>query len=480
MDRANRIEWRKIGKWKTPFLMECMIIESTDKEILKKLGFNLWFHNFLSIYGENYIDQRDYEEYIRHYRNKLKKEGITYFRKYADLIRRKGNEAIKFSLEVKKRDLSKTPPEELKKLFSRFLNKVKPNMALAYTIQMVDEVLADALKEKLRKYSAEEADSLFARLTHPKEEALMIKEKRDLTKISMADSADKDELLQKHKEEYGWMKSPNWNEPVYEADYYLKRLKKITHAEEELKEIQEKRLNTEKEINTLINKIENRQIKIKEYVDLIRTLVNVKMFNWDSISISGNNCRNLFTRIGQYGGFSHYDVIELMPAEISHLLDGEEIPERRIKSRREHPGLLRLGSKIYELDKNQIKDIRRHINESPADAEQLNGIPVYLGRVKGRAFVIMHSDRINKMKKGRVLVCPMTNPDYMPAINKAKAIVTDEGGILCHAAIVSREFKIPCIIGTKAATKAFKDGDELEVDANKGIVRRISPAKKNS
>jgi pyruvate,water dikinase len=67
----------------------------------------------------------------------------------------------------------------------------------------------------------------------------------------------------------------------------------------------------------------------------------------------------------------------------------------------------------------------------------------------------------------------MTTPDLMPAIEKAVAIVTDEGGMLCHAAIVSRELGIPCIIGTRNATSILRDGDLVEVDAEKGIVRKI-------
>ena len=62
-------------------------------------------------------------------------------------------------------------------------------------------------------------------------------------------------------------------------------------------------------------------------------------------------------------------------------------------------------------------------------------------------------------------------------MKKAAAIVTDEGGITSHAAIVSRELGIPCVIGTKFATKVFKDGDLIEVDADKGIVRKIKNEK---
>ncbi len=77
------------------------------------------------------------------------------------------------------------------------------------------------------------------------------------------------------------------------------------------------------------------------------------------------------------------------------------------------------------------------------------------------------------MKKGEVLVSIMTTPRLIAAARKAKAIVTDEGGITSHAAIVAREMKKPCVIGTRFATKIFKDGDMVEVDANNGIVRKI-------
>ena len=67
----------------------------------------------------------------------------------------------------------------------------------------------------------------------------------------------------------------------------------------------------------------------------------------------------------------------------------------------------------------------------------------------------------------------MTKPEDNLILRKYKAIVTDEGGVLSHASIISRELKIPCVIGTKIATRVFKNGDLVEVDANKGIVRKI-------
>lgn len=86
---------------------------------------------------------------------------------------------------------------------------------------------------------------------------------------------------------------------------------------------------------------------------------------------------------------------------------------------------------------------------------------------------VNYSKEIGHMKKGQVLVSGTTGPDLILACRKAGAIITEEGGIISHAAVVSRELNIPCIVGTRIATKVLKDGDKVEVDATNGIVRVI-------
>jgi len=102
---------------------------------------------------------------------------------------------------------------------------------------------------------------------------------------------------------------------------------------------------------------------------------------------------------------------------------------------------------------------------------EIKGSPAYLGVVKGKAVVVKNKSMFDKLKQGDILVATMTTPDFLPIMKKAAAIITDEGGITCHASIVAREMKKPCIIGTKIATQVLKDGDLVEVDAEKGIVK---------
>lgn len=104
----------------------------------------------------------------------------------------------------------------------------------------------------------------------------------------------------------------------------------------------------------------------------------------------------------------------------------------------------------------------------------VKGLPASPGNVAGRVHVILDPSRIDEFKDGEILVTEMTAPDWVPAMKKAKAIVTDSGGMTCHASIVSRELGIPCIVGTKsrgeAATTTIPDGIDVTVDATHGVV----------
>jgi phosphohistidine swiveling domain-containing protein len=111
--------------------------------------------------------------------------------------------------------------------------------------------------------------------------------------------------------------------------------------------------------------------------------------------------------------------------------------------------------------------------EDHSNVESVNGTPAFKGRVRGVARIVMRLPDAEKVREGDVLVAPMTSPDFVPAMKRASAFVTDEGGVTCHAAIVAREFAKPCVVGTKIATKAFKDGDIVEVDAENGVVKKV-------
>lgn len=124
--------------------------------------------------------------------------------------------------------------------------------------------------------------------------------------------------------------------------------------------------------------------------------------------------------------------------------------------------------------KNKQKKERTDVKMTTNHTVLVKGLPASPGMAAGACHVITDPKDIDQFKEGEVLVTTMTSPDWVPAMKKASAIITDAGGMTCHASIVSRELGIPCVVGTKsrseAATSVLKTGQDITTDAQNGIV----------
>jgi pyruvate,water dikinase len=116
------------------------------------------------------------------------------------------------------------------------------------------------------------------------------------------------------------------------------------------------------------------------------------------------------------------------------------------------------------------------LSKESKNSNEITGQTVYYSDkiLKGKVVVIKDKVELKNKKRlidGKILTAVQITPHYIPYIKKARAIITDEGGLTCHAAIVAREFKIPCIVGTGTATQILKNNDVVEIDTDKGIVK---------
>ncbi len=190
---------------------------------------------------------------------------------------------------------------------------------------------------------------------------------------------------------------------------------------------------------------------------------------------------NFYLAIGKRYGLTKMGVRFLWPEELESLIKNERrYTKNYIKKKRDCCAATTCkvqGYKNYYIGKEAVNFKKRFIKkfqaENKTESAVIKGTIAATGKVKGRVKIVGSFSEINKVKKGDILVTSMTSPKFMPAITKAGAIVTDEGGLTCHAAIIAREIGKPSIIGTKIATKILKDNDIIEVDADKGIVNII-------
>jgi phosphohistidine swiveling domain-containing protein len=192
----------------------------------------------------------------------------------------------------------------------------------------------------------------------------------------------------------------------------------------------------------------------------------------------------LYTRIADRFGLSLAQLLAYTDEEIAGALSGKirlSAPEARRR--------IALGGFVYRAKGNLVVTgpraaaLERRVHTSTTE-NRLTGQVAYAGAtIRGRVAIVHSTRDMPKLKHGDILVSSMTRPEFLMSIKRAAAIVTDEGGVMCHAAIIARELHKPCIVGTKHATQVFKDGDKVEVDAERGIVRKLplsarSPAPK--
>jgi pyruvate,water dikinase len=109
--------------------------------------------------------------------------------------------------------------------------------------------------------------------------------------------------------------------------------------------------------------------------------------------------------------------------------------------------------------------------EPSTDTAVLAGIAAAPGVATGNAKVVKSLEEASKLQQGDIMVCQMTLPPWTPLFSTVSGLVADSGGILSHCAIVAREYRIPCVVGTAVGTVTIKDGQRVTVDGSKGIVR---------
>ncbi|MEI6588262.1 MAG: PEP/pyruvate-binding domain-containing protein, partial [Candidatus Moraniibacteriota bacterium] len=229
----------------------------------------------------------------------------------------------------------------------------------------------------------------------------------------------------------------------------------------------------------IVKEINNEKISI--LADVIARGTYLNEYRKNIFSKISFEYRGAFKEIARKGGSNNWrDVFYLTPEETISLLEGEKLSIRKIVKERKTIAIYTNleGSRVV-VDKKSTKDLVDYVqvvhgscgSDKFNEQDMLEGFSANAGKVQGIVRVIISSKDFNKFKAGNILVAPMTSVDFVPLMEKAAAFVTNEGGITSHASIVAREMNKPCLIGTKIATQVLHDGDFVEVDANKGIVR---------
>ncbi len=243
-------------------------------------------------------------------------------------------------------------------------------------------------------------------------------------------------------EKYGWIKARGGFDPGF--------------TEDELSLERERLLKEKDEDKTVVLPIVPDELK--ELVAISRELVYYRTLRTDVLYELMWYARPLMSEIAKHFGLTFE---ELRDYSALDLIEG------RIEKYEYHKFTVISWGKNFAMLHEPVIDVQN----KNKDIESFKGAIAFKGVVRGVVKVVKIAHEIDKVKDGDILVAPTTAPSFIIGMQRAGAFVTDEGGITSHAAIVSREMGKPCIIGTKIATRVLKDGDLVEVDAERGIVK---------
>lgn len=247
-----------------------------------------------------------------------------------------------------------------------------------------------------------------------------------------------------------------------------------------LQDIQQ-RLNSLKSTETKNNKLTkigriSLSAQERRLIELLRNYALYKDDRKKNILIFLHYYNELLKEIATRSRLNLEEIYYCFPFEIRKILNFK-ISKKEINQRKKlcvvlwRKGVIRPRILVGE---EAQKISSRFLLDKLIETKIIHGSVASPGKTTGRVRVLYTSKDCYKLKQGEVLVTFMTSPDFMEAIRKASAIVTNLGGVTSHAAIISRELTIPCIVGTKIATQVLKTGDLVEVDANEGEIKILS------
>lgn len=345
----------------------------------------------------------------------------------------------------------------------------------------VEVILIEAARKLLAESgrSAKESEEIISELSTPIKIIPLDMERLSLLEVALKEGAKQKAALQKHFEEFSYFPMYDIDYAPYGLDHFKSELKKIASSiskaeiKKEIVGIRKKYSRRYKQYLKTINKFKKNQhlLYILKFFAAYGYLKDFKPYVRDKGSFY---IRRTFEEVARRLHLSLTEVLFLTEKEIPVCLAGKiTVSKDELKKRMNNSACVCSGKRIAIVtDKNIIARIDG-VLEKKEEVRELKGAKASAGVVSGRVRIVLSNKDFASFKEGEILVTSATRPDFVPLMKKAGGIVTDEGGMLSHAAIVSRELGKPCVVGTIKGTRILRNGDLVEVDADKGIVRKI-------
>lgn len=472
IDSISKIRWTRIGEWAEYWYFTEMCFEFLRRNALTE-GFLFQGFTTLCVDSLWLYEQDGCAKWHESQRSTAWREPL-FFRELANSIRSQIDEVERRQTQIivgEKLSSSDFDQFEIifNSLWSVFLADLGPQLGERAESVFAEIGLSDSEKHAARSEYLAVKDSLvfqqeqraLREIGKSVREWVGGKQPREVTYESLPEEIRA--TLARHAKRYGWLAMSDIDTAPPDVQYYLQQLLEAPGDRTELES------EYSKEIESRIRGSD------RELLEAIHELIFLD-----------NRAADLFgelnfvfqTRLLSEHGVGYRDSSWYTWTELRNLVStGHKLSEAELSGRKLHRVMLQdkgniatyYGVRNWELVTQALRPL-----EPTSDEISFRGSVACAGVASGYAKILRTLADMEKVEKGDVVVATTTRPDLMPALRRCSAIVADSGGITSHAAIVARELKIPCIVGSKIATQVLRDGDRIEVDAQRGVVTILS------
>ena len=483
--------WHKRGKWHHTVLFDEICAAGESVPYAQKLGFDFGRTIGAWLPDGDYLDLENDWDTIRERVRSAASRDSSFLTEYADLCFSQGELLLRTSADISQVDAAALTSDALCDLLEKEYEAQKHFLPFMMSMHVVDEFLSERFTAFLdafaraRGFSLTEKFEYQASLTLPYRKVYVSQEREDFLKLAVAalDTAhpmppeEVTAALSRHADEYGFLNAVLLEDLPFTVEHYREALAGMSFeaAREELAALTKGQEEMEAQQRACMQDVSG-DAELLETARFIQRYAFLRSYRVDVCYKAMAMCLNILAELARRIGVSVLDLTYLNSYEIREsLAGGDSAPAYALIAQRRRGFLsVFVDNTRYTFTGVEAEEVARTIAFSQEMGDgTVKGSVAFPGKARGVCKVLRMVEDMKKVERGDIIVISMTDPNYLPAMERAAAFVTDMGGILCHAAIVAREMKKPCIIGTKIATQILKDGDVVEVDAENGIVRLI-------
>ncbi|MEK7556991.1 MAG: PEP-utilizing enzyme, partial [Patescibacteria group bacterium] len=386
--------------------------------------------------------------------------GIKLFKDFRRRLLKYANAFDHIAEKIGQTQVSSLEQKTLKQLTEDYFQAALYAHNFMLPFPAVDNLISQKILELLPPTSDKERQQWLATLTYPTKQNSYTKEELFLHRLAQKQTQGKDITtnVREHTSRFGWIGARGyWFNRAWSEVTIRDRLENIRAqgidpgaAIAHLKELRKER----KEVaQKFMKKFRiSSTSELYKLTLLAREFAYLRTWRTDTFYRAGFKAKNLFFEIARRANFSQDDVSYLTFLELIQAAQGQKLPSEELSKRKQSVTTVLFENQYYTLAGKQWEQkLQGLIGKQVTPTKEIKGTIAYPGKITGLAKLVFTAQDIPKVQRGDILIAVMTFPHLVPAMEKAAAFVTDEGGILSHAAIVSREMKRPCIIATKIA-----------------------------